>query len=146
MGRQPVDLVFTKAAIGRVLNTRRKIESFEIHKHATLVIFMDGERVLAMNASIKRDFARVRQQRAQGLHIHQEKNGDYRVWNPSSGHAYTVRLAVTGISCECQDYVDQCMAFSGRGCCKHGYAVLGTLGHTSLGDYLKANSEPVKAQ
>jgi predicted nucleic acid-binding Zn finger protein len=44
-----------------------------------------------------------------------------------------------GVFCECQDYQNQ-IDLLGRGCCKHGYAVLAQLGMASLSDYLESVS------
>jgi hypothetical protein len=46
--------------------------------------------------------------------------------------------------CTCDDFNNQ-LEFFGRGCCKHGYAVLNSLGCQSLEHYLAAVSERLAA-
>jgi hypothetical protein len=41
------------------------------------------------------------------------------------------------VFCTCDDFNNQ-LEFWGRGCCKHGYAVLAHLGFGSLRDYMTA--------
>ena len=60
----------------------------------------------------------------------------YTVRNEESGNRYIVQVKPDSIRCECADYHKQMEAL-GYGCCKHGYAVLGQLGYSSLGDYIK---------
>lgn len=49
----------------------------------------------------------------------------------------TVTLSPEGVSCTCNDYRNQ-ISFWGKGCCKHGYAAIATLGLFSLSDYMQA--------
>lgn len=58
--------------------------------------------------------------------------------------AYQIDLAPSGPECACRDYRNQIETI-GRGCCKHGYAVLAALGHGSLSDYIQAQGQRVAA-
>jgi predicted nucleic acid-binding Zn finger protein len=62
--------------------------------------------------------------------------GGFWVVNPGKQTHYRVVARGDGVFCACDDFNNQ-LAFFGRGCCKHGYAVLGYLGLGSLADYLQ---------
>lgn len=48
---------------------------------------------------------------------------------------YDLNPTDTHIECGCQDFANQ-MELWGKGCCKHGYALLGMLGYNSLREYV----------
>lgn len=66
----------------------------------------------------------------------------YTVTNPQSGSHYSVEGRSDRLDCECEDYHWQ-LRFLGRGCCKHGYAVLQYLGFASLSSYVLAHTAAV---
>jgi hypothetical protein len=61
--------------------------------------------------------------------------GGYVVSNPAKGSQYCATPYSDRIECACADYANQ-LRFYGRGVCKHGYAVLHTLGFSDLRSYL----------
>lgn len=72
--------------------------------------------------------------RKQGAESVEVFESDYDVWETDKG--YFVSVDATGVVCSCKDYEKQAKAF-GRGCCKHGYAVLSQLGFASLTELVK---------
>lgn len=58
----------------------------------------------------------------------------YTVRNPVKESTYQVQLG-EAIACGCEDFAQQIEAF-GKGCCKHLYATLNTLGFSSLNEYI----------
>jgi hypothetical protein len=67
----------------------------------------------------------------------QDNNGSYHVVNTENNHLYDVTLTKEHQNCTCPDYQKQQKAF-GKGCCKHLYRTLQTLGYGSLRNYLTA--------
>lgn len=61
----------------------------------------------------------------------------WTVFNRETHTMYQVSEFTNGFTCGCDDYRAQKATF-GKGCCKHIYHVLGTLGKTSLNEYLAA--------
>lgn len=65
----------------------------------------------------------------------------YTVINPQSGSRHQVMGHRDRLDCDCEDYRWQ-QQFFGRGCCKHGYAVLQYLGFDSLRSYIATHATP----
>ncbi len=88
-------------------------------------------------AEFKQLFVSDRQARSKSLTVTKHLNSglNYTVRNEDNGHRYQVNLTSNAVRCECADYQKQIEAI-GKGCCKHGYGVLGVLGFTSLADYI----------
>ncbi|MGJ3250290.1 MAG: hypothetical protein ACFE0J_04020 [Elainellaceae cyanobacterium] len=63
------------------------------------------------------------------------RRGRYTISNPRSGSSYVVDCFPDSLDCACEDYHWQQITF-GKGCCKHGYAVLRHLEFDSLHDYV----------
>ena len=62
---------------------------------------------------------------------------EYKVSNPEKGTSYKVETRHPYIPCTCPDYARQRVKnFQQNSICKHGYAVLKTLGFSSLKDYV----------
>lgn len=60
----------------------------------------------------------------------------FTVENPKRSSSYPVTVAAIGPVCQCEDYRNQ-FHFIGKAVCKHGYAVLGTLGYSSLSEFME---------
>ena len=69
----------------------------------------------------------------------------YTVTNPQSGSRHEVAGHRDRLACDCEDYHWQ-QRFWGRGCCKHGYAVLQYLGFDSLRSYVAAHAAPTNSE
>ena len=86
----------------------------------------------------KKDFVKIRRNR--GLHLSVTQDLDlpslYAIKNNQNRHYHLVETYDEEIYCDCKDYENQIEGF-GKGCCKHGYAVLKLMGLTTLRDYIK---------
>ncbi|MGD1862513.1 MAG: SWIM zinc finger family protein [Leptolyngbyaceae cyanobacterium] len=65
----------------------------------------------------------------------------YTVTHPATGSQHWVLKREDRLDCDCEDYRWQ-QQFIGRGCCKHGYAVLQHLGFNSLQDFVQTKKSP----
>lgn len=100
-----------------------------------LVTFRDGSQEYIPNSKIFTAFVNKRRDRASTLIICEIlEQAEYLVKNSHKGTLYTVYLEHHDLRCQCPDYHNQ-MAVLGKGCCKHGYAVLFYLGYDSLKEY-----------
>lgn len=132
------NLIYSQSAAERILN----LPPFSVVK----VELIDSQQIKVTTAKKQeycisrpkflQHFAHIRQLRAKKLQV---SRGNYRnlfiVTNPENNHCYRVRTTATKVECKCRDYQKQQEILS-KGCCKHGYAVLQTLGFDSLSNYL----------
>jgi len=137
------DYIYSFSAARRLFG--QKVVKIEECPCNILITFNDGSQNLANKKLFKQHFAEYRRQL--GLKIDDVKpvnSYTYRVKNK-----YLVAVFPDRVSCTCGDYATQQELGIKRGCCKHGYAVLKTLGCTSLAEFIqKQNSSPAptKAQ
>ena len=143
-------MLINKAAARRILTSDgldiTKIISLQIHNSAqtTVRVIYRVRHVGPCSTLISRerfidDFIRVRREAGRLLAEHADRlvqvsQGTYSCWG-SAGDHYTIVLGRDGVFCDCQDFTSQMMAH-GKGCCKHGYAVLMRGGYGSLQAYL----------
>ncbi len=87
----------------------------------------------------KAHFAEWRRAKSKGLKVTERLDcpNAYTVRNEYKESTYIVETRADGVFCECHDFSNQ-LTFLGRGCCKHGYAVLNSLGFGSLYQYIQA--------
>lgn len=132
-------LIFSRAAVRRILNLGIYVNSIKVEVWASVVwVQVQHRRPFFMSKkAFTNHFREWRKASGQGLSVQ---------WLPvpraygvrgSTGSRYLVRLEGDQISCTCADYRQQHEAW-GRGCCKHGYAVLAQLGYGSLTEYQAA--------
>jgi len=121
-----------------------KVVKIEERPCNVLITFNDGSQNLVDKKLFKQHFAEHRRQL--GLKIDDVKPVNSYVYHVKS--KYWVSIFPDRVSCTCGDYATQQELGIKRGCCKHGYAVLKTLGCTSLAEFIqKQNSPaPTKAQ
>lgn len=125
-------MLWTKTNVAIALNVKvSEIEHiWESSKLGVkLVEFKDWTLHPVTNKQVKQAFVDNRKRKAIELMVNQDGSKFYV-------KKYRVKLDLKGASCECQDYQNQTEAFNGQGCCKHIYAVLNHLGHSSLSDYV----------
>lgn len=134
-----MNLFFNLASVARIAETPvTSIDRFEVWESLVLVVFKKGDGLRPKFLSKKMfysSFVEDRKARSTTIAVTQNLFADrvYTARNESNGHAYTV-IASDAIECQCADYRAQ-VAFVGRGCCKHGYAVLRSLGFSSLSEW-----------
>jgi|GEM_PF-6164447 len=87
----------------------------------------------------KKIFVKNRQERLEEIRIDNKDNKIFAV-NVKKQSAYQLTTTDTAIHCECIDYQNQIKAF-GKGCCKHGYALLKTYELSNLSQYIELEKE-----
>ncbi len=85
-------------------------------------------------AMMKKAFVQFRKDGAKSLTVSYLQGNTYKVTGLRTHHVVT---SPTAMECDCEDYNQQVTSW-GKGCCKHGYAVLGHLGYGSLSEYIAA--------
>jgi len=138
------DYIYSLSAARRLFG-QKVVNVVEERPCNVLITFNDGSQNIADKKLFKQHFAEHRRQL--GLKIDDVKpvnSYTYRV-----KHKYLVAVFPDRVSCTCGDYATQQELGIKRGCCKHGYAVLKTLGCTSLAEFIekqKATQTPTKAK
>lgn len=128
-------LLYSKSATRRLLDLTADIALTIKEFERVMWVHIAGHRPTFISKAVYRQhFVDRRRDEAQKLIARNQ--GDYWVvYNPAKQTSYCVEPMPTEISCDCEDYSNQ-IKLLGRGCCKHGYAVLAELGFTSLKEYL----------
>ena len=130
------NFVFSKAAASRILGVAKNlISGFKVFFRVCWV-WVQGARPRFISKKLfTQHFAEYRQQQGRELAVAgwPQMPNWYEVGGVSNN--YPVVLEPTGPECACEDYKNQ-IAILGRGVCKHGYAVLLSLGYCSLREYL----------
>lgn len=137
------DYIYSLSAARRLFG--QKVVKVEERPCNVLITFNDGSQNLADKKLFKQHFAEYRRQL--GLKIDDVKPVNSYVYHVKS--KYWVSVFPDRVSCTCGDYATQQELGIKRGCCKHGYAVLKTLGCTSLADFIekqKVSPTPSKAK
>jgi len=131
-------ILYSVSAVRRLLGLGDRI-MVKIREFGWVVwVWIQGKRpTFISKKAFKQHFVDRRKAEAKGLVITQNifESCSYAVRNEVRNSVYKVNLRDDAIACECDDYKNQ-VAFFGRGCCKHGYAVLNQIGFNSLKDYL----------
>jgi len=146
------DYVYSLSAARRLFG--QKVVNIEERPCNVLITFNDGSQNLAdkklfkqqgalsdaepSSARVAPHFAEHRRQL--GLKIDDVKPINSYVYHVKS--KYWVSVFSDRVSCTCGDYKTQQELGIKRGCCKHGYAVLKTLGCTSLAEFIQKQSSP----
>lgn len=133
------NILYSVSAVRRLLGLGDRI-AVKIQEFGWVVwVWVVGKRPTFISKKLfKQQFVDRRKAQAKGLVVTRNtyESCSYSVRNEAKDSVYKVVLGVDEIACECEDYKNQ-REFFGRGCCKHGYAVLAQIGYSSLRDYLK---------
>lgn len=133
------DYVYSISAARRLFG--QKVVKIEERPCNVLIRFNDGSQNFADKKLFKQHFAEHRRQL--GLKIDEVKRFRFNSYVYRVKSKYWVSVFPECVSCTCGDYAAQQEMGIQRGCCKHGYAVLKTLGCTSLAEFIqKQNSSP----
>ncbi|NJN88919.1 MAG: metal-binding protein [Leptolyngbyaceae cyanobacterium SL_5_14] len=143
-------MIYTIAAATQILNSKFTIATVisvtELKSVVSVVYTRKGVRgkccTFVSKQEFKEYFVTARQLRSKSYQVKNVPGGDYVVSgfeNDTVRSQYLVSLEAFRIVCTCPDYREQNRLFKGRGCCKHGYAVLNHLGFSSLSDYIVVN-------
>ncbi|NBD19040.1 MAG: hypothetical protein GVY04_23795 [Cyanobacteria bacterium] len=125
------DYIYSISAARRLFG--QKVVKVEERPGNVLITFNDGSQNLADKKLFKQHFAEHRRQL--GLKIDDVKPVNSYTYRVKS--KYLVAVFPDRVSCTCGDYAAQQEMGIQRGCCKHGYAVLKTLGCTSLAEFIQ---------
>jgi hypothetical protein len=133
------DLLFSASAVRRILGLSASIAVCVKVWSRVVWVHVAGRRpTLISKQRFKHHFVGRRQAAAKALQVtrYAFDQQAFTVRNETKNSTYKV-TAKAAVSCECDDYQNQ-LNFLGKGCCKHGYAVLNHLGFKSLADYVNA--------
>lgn len=101
-------------------------------------VWVRGKRPTLISKKVFREhFVSHRRAQARALQATQhllDRNW-WTVYNSRNDNRYNLQLTDNVVICTCDDYKNQ-IEFFGKGCCKHGYAILWRLGHNSLEDWV----------
>lgn len=136
----PSSILYSAAAVRRLLGLPYSA-TIQIKEFAKVIwVWVKGQRPTFISKTVfKQHFAEWRKAQSKGLKVTQRLDlaNHYTVRNVHKDTAYVVEVRPDGVFCTCDDLNNQ-LQFFGRGCCKHGYAVLAHLGFSSLAAYLTA--------
>jgi hypothetical protein len=128
-------LLYSVSATRRLLSLAAEIALKVREFERVMWVHVAGHRPTFISKSVYRQHF-VERRRKESQKLIARNQGDYWVvYNPAKQTSYCVEALPAEISCNCEDYGNQ-IKLLGRGCCKHGYAVLAQLGFTNLRDYL----------
>jgi len=129
------NILYSAAAVRRLLGLGAWVE-VQIQEFAWVIwVWVKGRRPTFIGkARFRQHFVDWRRRQGAALVVTQDLDS-FGVVNPGKETVYRVEARRDGVFCTCDDFNNQ-LEFFGRGCCKHGYAVLGVLGLSSLADYL----------
>ena len=132
-------LIYNRKAASRLLNVEYDSIEFVYVADNYVLVGLYNDSVRMNQAEFKKLFVSDRQSRSLNMTVTQNvDNGSrFTVRNEDNGHRYQVQLYTDGKRCTCADFHKQIEALN-YGCCKHGYATLGSYGFGTLGDYLKS--------
>lgn len=135
------NILYSASAIARIFNVAASaVVKFEIWATGVWVYVKGMRPRLVSFKAFKQHFVDRRKSEAQSLQVVRAPMvGGYVVRNPKKDSQYIATPTPTGIECACDDYKNQ-VQFFGKGCCKHGYAVLAQLGFSDLRSYIAAQA------
>lgn len=138
-------ILYSAAAVRRILGLRSSAK-VELKEFAYVIwVWVKGKRPTFMGKKLfKQHFAKWRKAQSRGLKVTERLDvaNAYTVRNLHKDTAYIVEACAERVFCTCDDMNNQ-LQFFGKGCCKHGYAVLSHLGFSSLADYITAQKVKV---
>jgi hypothetical protein len=135
------NILYSASAIARIFNVATSaVIKFEIWATGVWVYVKGMRPRLVSFKAFKQHFVDRRRSEANSLQVFNSSMvGGYIVRNPHKDSQYIVTPTRQGIECACGDYKNQ-VQFFGKGCCKHGYAVLAQLGFSDLRSYIASQS------
>ena len=135
--------MLSKASAARILNVREvDINKVELWANCAFVHMAHTKAKMVSLKKFQENFVESRKGRSTDLEvIPVPLCGSFVVKNQKRKTQYLVYLMGKRIECGCEDFNRQIrnnpeMLGTEHTCCKHIYAVLGFLGHSSLKDYI----------
>lgn len=134
------NIIYSASAARRLLGLRSSAK-VEIREFARVVwVWVKGQRPTFMSKRLfKQHFVEWRKAQSRGLKVTERLDvaNHYTIRNEAKDTVYILEARADGLFCTCDDLNNQ-LEFFGKGCCKHGYAVLNYLGFGSLREYITA--------
>lgn len=142
------NILYSVSSARRILGIYYPEITVKIQVWKTVIwVQVAGKRPTFISKSVfKKHFVEWRQQQAKNIAVSRDfyDRDSYQVQNGTKGTVYAVQTLPLELICGCEDYWNQ-IKFFGKGCCKHGYAVLNYLGCKSLAEYQAAKGQAVAA-
>jgi hypothetical protein len=134
-----LNLIYSAAAVRRMVGDAFSVVRVEKWWKVCLVVFKGCRPRFMSRQAFLKHFVEWRKAQARALKVtqHIDQGSRFSVRNEAKNSSYLVDCSGFGLVCTCEDFHNQ-MQFWGKGCCKHGYAVLAHLGFDSLQNYLTA--------
>lgn len=118
----------TRRIMGLNPNTQVKIQVWD----KVIWVHVEGKRPTFLSKKLyHKHFAQFRREGAKAVKIYFANGFKAQ----GAKEVYDLTPNDTHIECGCQDFLNQ-REIWGRGCCKHGYALLGLFGYDSLQEYV----------
>lgn len=129
------NFVFSRAAVARMLGIASiLVKKVEKWANCIFVIVVGRKPRFWKKSDFQNHFVDHRKEQSTYYNVTERNNGEFEAWNNTK--SYKLQALTETIVCPCEDYANQQRIFKGRGCCKHGYAVLRVLGFDRLSDYI----------
>jgi hypothetical protein len=138
-------LFFTKAAAARLLPFATKIEVVRVFRGSIQVTYLTKNgrcSTFLSKSAFYQDFIAFRKEGAKSCTVKRWLAGSYQnhyeCFSGKGENIRTVRLVAGTVNCSCPDWERQRTELGKTAVgCKHILAVVGTLGHSSLTNYLE---------
>lgn len=135
---QAEDYVYSKSAVARMLNVAASLV-VRVEKWANCAfVIVKGKRPrFWKKLDFLCHFGDWRRRQAKELVTDRLMPDVFAVINEKKKSKYVVKIKSDAIVCTCEDYKNQVKFLRKPGVCKHGYAVLKSLGITKLSKYIE---------
>ena len=132
----PQYFIYSRAAVARMLGIASGLVGrIEVWANCIFVIVKGRRPRFWKKSSFTNHFANWRKFEAKHYEVAAKSDSIFEVWSNKS--SYKLEAFQDRIQCPCEDYSNQQQIFKGKGCCKHGYAVLNFLGFDRLSEYIE---------
>jgi len=137
---QAEDYVYSKSAVARMLNVAASlVVRVEKWANCAFVIVKGKRPKFWKKADFLCHFADWRRHQAKELVTNRLMADVFAVINKKKSSKYVCTIRPDKITCNCEDYKNQSKFLPKAGVCKHGYAVLKSLGVNKFSEYIKDN-------
>lgn len=137
---QSEDYVYSKSAVARMLNVAASLV-VRVEKWANCAfVIVKGKRPRFWKKfDFLCHFADWRRSQSKELVVDRLMPDVFAVINEKKKSKYVVKIKSDAIVCTCEDYKNQTKFLPKAGACKHGYAILKSLGIAKLSEYIEDN-------
>ena len=133
----PKNFIYSISSVARMLNIPlNMVKRVEKWANCVFVIVAGRRPRFWKKSSFTNHFVEWRKQQSEALKTTRLDLYSFQVHNSKSNSTHYLDAKPTTVQCSCEDYQNQ-IKHIGKGCCKHGYAVLNLLGFERLSDYVR---------